>query len=272
MSEVLWSPKESRNWDDFTQRLEQQFKRYEAAGCYYSKSAFLISFASEIDSRSRQYSVSLSKELNLGEIRYTIDGNEPTHSSTLYEQPFAINSTSTIKAATFLEGELVSKSTQQQFLFHKAIFQPVKLLYPFEKYGNAATLNDGLRGSISFRDGKWQGYHQYDFDAVIDLGEVKSISKITTGFLQNTVSWIFFPTTVEFAISPDSVNYQTVGATEIPIASGHLETSIRNIEKEFPMTEARYVRVRAKNVGVCPEWHVGKGDKAWLFVDEIIVE
>jgi len=25
-------------------------------------------------------------------------------------------------------------------------------------------------------------------------------------------------------------------------------------------------------VGVCPPWHSGAGDKAWLFVDEIIVQ
>ena len=35
--------------------------------------------------------------------------------------------------------------------------------------------------------------------------------------------------------------------------------------------EARYVRVRAKGLGVCPDWHKGAGSKAWLFVDEIIL-
>jgi hypothetical protein len=34
----------------------------------------------------------------------------------------------------------------------------------------------------------------------------------------------------------------------------------------------RYVRVNAKGVKVCPQWHKGAGDKAWLFVDEIIIE
>jgi len=28
----------------------------------------------------------------------------------------------------------------------------------------------------------------------------------------------------------------------------------------------------AKNRGVCPAWHPGAGQKAWLFVDEIAVE
>jgi hypothetical protein len=33
----------------------------------------------------------------------------------------------------------------------------------------------------------------------------------------------------------------------------------------------RYVRVYAKNMAVCPDWHNGAGGKAWLFVDEIII-
>ena len=34
---------------------------------------------------------------------------------------------------------------------------------------------------------------------------------------------------------------------------------------------ARFVRVRAKNIGVCPAWHPGNGGAAWIFVDEIQV-
>ena len=36
--------------------------------------------------------------------------------------------------------------------------------------------------------------------------------------------------------------------------------------------ETRFVRVRARNRGVCPEWHKGAGGKAWIFADEIIIE
>jgi len=35
--------------------------------------------------------------------------------------------------------------------------------------------------------------------------------------------------------------------------------------------KARYVRVAARNMGVCPDDHTGKGGKAWLFVDEIAI-
>jgi hexosaminidase len=37
VSEVLWSPKAKRNWDDFQKRLPMQFKRYDLWGASYSK-------------------------------------------------------------------------------------------------------------------------------------------------------------------------------------------------------------------------------------------
>lgn len=40
LSEVLWSPKEKRNWTDFEQRLLIQFKRYDLWGANYSKAYF----------------------------------------------------------------------------------------------------------------------------------------------------------------------------------------------------------------------------------------
>jgi hexosaminidase len=37
LSEVLWSPKEKRNWNDFEKRLSTQLKRYDLWGANYSK-------------------------------------------------------------------------------------------------------------------------------------------------------------------------------------------------------------------------------------------
>jgi hexosaminidase len=37
LSEVLWSPKNLRNWEGFEPRLQQQFKRYDFWKVNYSK-------------------------------------------------------------------------------------------------------------------------------------------------------------------------------------------------------------------------------------------
>ena len=50
------------------------------------------------------------------------------------------------------------------------------------------------------------------------------------------------------------------------------EISKKEFTAEISTREARYVRVSAENIGICPEWHMGAGGKAWIFVDEIIIE
>ena len=47
--------------------------------------------------------------------------------------------------------------------------------------------------------------------------------------------------------------------------------SIR-IEVDSDLGPVRYLRVRAGNFGLLPDWHAGAGEAAWLFVDEVVVE
>ena len=46
----------------------------------------------------------------------------------------------------------------------------------------------------------------------------------------------------------------------------------RDAVLEFAPRPARYVRLQARGIGLCPAGHAGAGGKAWLFIDEIVVE
>ena len=35
--------------------------------------------------------------------------------------------------------------------------------------------------------------------------------------------------------------------------------------------KSRYIKLKASNIGQCPEYHPGSGGKAWIFTDEIII-
>src|SRR5690606_10316540 len=59
LSEAVWSPKESRNWDDFSKRILSLFKRYDYLGINYAKSAFLVMEDVKIDMESKEVSVVL---------------------------------------------------------------------------------------------------------------------------------------------------------------------------------------------------------------------
>jgi hypothetical protein len=138
--------------------------------------------------------------------------------------------------------------------------------------GGADALIDGARGGADFRMGAWQGFQGQDFEALIDLGEVKSVTRLGAGFLQDVGSWIWLPTRVEFELSLDGVNFSKAAVSTHDVSDRDTHITVREISSTFPRRDARFIKVRAYNYGAVPLWHPGAGGKAWIFVDEIIVE
>ena len=48
--------------------------------------------------------------------------------------------------------------------------------------------------------------------------------------------------------------------------------SLKDIYIKLGDVKARYIKVKAKNTGKCPEWHKKKGEKVTMYIDEIMVE
>ncbi len=44
------------------------------------------------------------------------------------------------------------------------------------------------------------------------------------------------------------------------------------MSQQIAPTKARFVRVKAANLGKIPAWHPGAGDDAFIFVDEIFIQ
>ena len=41
---------------------------------------------------------------------------------------------------------------------------------------------------------------------------------------------------------------------------------------DFNPIKTRFLKIHAKNVGICPDWHQGSGRPAWVFADEIVIK
>lgn len=137
--------------------------------------------------------------------------------------------------------------------------------------GGQIALIDQLRGGNNFRTGTWQGYDGVDLDATVDLGSVQNVHRVAGSFLQEERSWIFMPREVEFYSSTDNRNWTMVARVKNKI----LPNTEGALTQELGFTrdmKARYVRMIARNIGECPQWHVGAGYPAWIFCDEFIVE
>jgi arylsulfatase A-like enzyme len=162
---------------------------------------------------------------------------------------------------------------------HKALGCPVRLKHPCSpKYtgGGPNALTDGI---MSPKDpgglpdyGIWQGFEENDLEAVVDLGKKIPVQKVSAGFLQHVSAWIFLPVSVQIATSNDGETFSPAEVIKHDIPQKREGAIKKTFEQKFGKTEARFVRVRAKSVGTCPDWHQGAGGKAWIFADEIVVE
>ncbi len=86
ISESLWSPKEKKNWNDFTNRVEKQFERFDEAEIKYSPSMYdPIFVVSKTPDSLLQ--VKLNTEVNGLDIYYTVDNTFPDRFSPKYTEP-----------------------------------------------------------------------------------------------------------------------------------------------------------------------------------------
>ncbi len=158
---------------------------------------------------------------------------------------------------------------------HAARGRPVTLATPVDpRYpgGGDGALTDGLRAGPDHRDPHWQGFEGPDLSATIDLGEVTTVRRVGSSYLQSTPVGIYLPTQVEVAVSQDGKRFRVVGTTanDVPVNTEGPMTKV--FAEEVKPVKTRYVRVRAKSIATIPAGQRAAGRKAWLFVDEITVE
>ena len=273
LSETAWTPEELKNWEDFSQRIISHIKRYKFSGIDYSPSVFDVYTKSQLIKDTLGLKVELDNEINSSKVYYTSDGSNPTIASAEYKVPIELTSTTEIKAAAFENGELINRVSDNIFYIHKALGRDVQFRYPFENKYSAGEygLTDGIKGSSSYGDGKWKGFLVNDLDAVIDMDTLTYIKSISCGFLNNTDAYIFLPQYVEFFISSDGINYQLLDKIDVNNNNPDMKTERREISLHAGKN-ARFIKIFAKNTGYCPSWHKARGEKAWLFTDEVVVE
>jgi len=273
LSEAVWTPKEEKNYDDFYNRLQNQFKVFGQKGFNYCPGNFTV--AIKPSSKDGKLFVILSSEIPGPKIYYTTDGSDPDVTSNQYESPVPIDSSVTVKAVIVEDGRVMGvKPAEQKFVMHKAIGKNVTYTYPESKYYMADgpnTLTDGVRGTDDLSK-YWHGFEGNDLIATIDMGAETDMQKITIGCLQHNKDWIFLPQSVTYAVSNDGENFTDLGTVKNTISPDEKGFIIKDFTLNFSLQKARYIRVSAKNLGVCPKGHPGEGKPAWLFADEIMVQ
>lgn len=109
IAECLWTPKEKKDWKDFSKRTENHFTRLEMSGVKYAPSIYdPIITATKKDTAS--VIVKMETEIEGLSIHYSFDNSFPDNFYPVYKEPLALpNEASNLKLITYRNGKPIGR-------------------------------------------------------------------------------------------------------------------------------------------------------------------
>lgn len=209
-------------------------------------------------------------------IRYTTDGTDPdSTTSPIYNAPFTPSGFTMIKARSVKPGWYSSPVTS--FTFFKKGIKPTSaelINKPNERYkgDGAASLIDTKKGlAESFIEPAWLGFREKPFAAYFYFDTVKTINSISISYNKSVQSYLMPPAEIEVWAGNDKHKLKLLKKIipRQPTKDELNTVRIEGVNITIEPSDYKWYKIVANNVSKLPSWHPGKGDKAWVFIDEI---
>ncbi|GAA4399675.1 family 20 glycosylhydrolase [Nibrella viscosa] len=273
LAEVVWTPKEQKNWTDFSRRIQTHFARLKYLGVNYAPALYEVT-ATTKPLPNGQLEVTLNTKVPVSEIRYTTDGSEAGASAKKYDGPFTLDKTTVLRAVALPEKQYPQQGHpyRKEFLVSKVTGKPYQLANQPTRYtgGGGNALTDGKIGYA--RDfGTMAGFKAQDFSATFDLNQPTEVSRVMVGFGKSTFDNMLLPKALEVAVSDDGQTFRTIHTLPVDYKQRGQKSVVR-LETRFMPVTTRYVRVTALNPGKTPADFAKPNQDAWLLVDEVTIE
>jgi hexosaminidase len=109
LAESVWSPKERKNWNDFSKRVEANFERMDIRQTKYARAMYDPIINVKKDSKEGLL-VELSTEVEGLDIHYSFDNSHPDNFYPKYSGPLTLpKGSSMLKAITYRDGKPVGR-------------------------------------------------------------------------------------------------------------------------------------------------------------------
>jgi len=263
MSEVTWSDKDYRDYENFKTRLQSHYLLMQRLNVNYCRPSYRLETATKFDPEAKRAKITFKSEQFNPVVCYTTDGTEPTSESCLYKGCFEVSKSARICAAIFENGLKKDKTVKLDVDFHLALGKKVTYNLPFSKGYPAqqqAALVNGYRGSLTYGDGQWQGFESKDMDVTIDLDQAVSLKSLSVTFMQQTGPGVFIPDSVVVSLSDNGKEFRKIKSikNDIPLTQSTL--TFKDFKFDLSGSKGRFIRLYARN-----------GQHGFLFTDEVIV-
>lgn len=218
--------------------------------------------------------IKITHAINGVEIRYTTDGTDPDSlQSPRYKDGINIKESSTVKARAYKTGWYGSDILSYDFL--QSIYKPDSIAFilpPSEKYKGegAKTLLDKELGNFDIQSGKWIGY-QADLSFILYFNKPTKLQSISFHIMKNIPVHILPPQELEIWGGTDEKNLKLLNVIKNRMPEKGEPNELLKINVPLAAKLYSCIKVTGKNFKKLPDWHAGKGQPAWVFLDEILL-
>lgn len=272
LAEIQWSNPADKNYENFLSRLPRLINIYDVEKYNYAKHVFDVTTTFTTNPATGAIEIEM-KTIDNAPIYYTLDGTEPSKNSPQYKEKLSIKENCTFKAkAIRANGE--SRTFTEQIVFSKSTAKTITANQPVNKqyeFAGISTLVDGLKGNGNYKTGRWIAFYKNDLDATIDLQQATEISSVSISTCVEKGDWVFDARSFTVEVSEDGTNFTQVASEEYPAMTEKDRNGLYEHTLKFAPMMTRYVKVTAASEKSIPEWHGGKGNPGFLFVDEIVL-
>ena len=275
LAEVVWSPADARNWQDFRRRLEDQYRRLDAMGAAYSRGSFRPAFATRPGPEPGAIDLLITSEQRDPLIRFTTDGREPDADAPVYGGPLPLEHSTWVSAALFNDDARAGRVATKEILVHKGLGSQVQYRTPYSTRfsSDSTSLVDGLRGSLDHTEGYWQGFRGAHLDVDVVMPTAVPVERVRIGFLVLNDGCVVAPTEISVELSTDGSTFTAVGDPDEALIDE--EGAARRVEWLFTPEDVLpvgVIRIKARGTPVCPPGHAFEGMPNYVLVDEVVVE
>jgi hexosaminidase len=273
MAEVSWSgPTENLEVDypAFLTRVEPFLERLDVLNINYAN--HLYDIEGVVLKNNTELFYTLKTPTDGKKIKYRINNSEEKH----YDDAIKISEDAIISGQVYKNDIAVGRVFIDTIHYHKAINAHVSInVAPHSSYnaGGKEALINGINGSSTrFGDKEWLGFWGDDLEITITFDRPKKINKIKTRFYNANGQWLYAPKEIML-----TGNLQLGGAIVSDKQSIEYSENDILVTKVFDYSDhhkliVESIILKIPSYGIIPDGLQGAGNKAWTFIDEIVIE
>lgn len=230
-----------------------------------------------LDEEKRIYApgelIAFKPQMSGVQIRYTIDGSKPDSlASILYTKPFPVIGMMKLRAISVSPGWKTSDTTDNTFFLKGFKPDSIRMINEADlqyKGQGVITLTDLVKGTPGNLKANWLGYRDNSFKIGAYFSKGEDIQQILLSTVESIDGYVMpaKKIIIKGGDSPQSMKLLKTIVPEQPKEKRRRQL----IPFVIPLDKKqyRYFEIEAFPVNVLPKWHPGKGDKGWVFVDEV---